>query len=1079
MMPASFSAADALAGLKNFQQKTVEYVFKRFYLDDDWTSRFLVADEAGLGKTLVARGIIAKTLERLRKKHPQKRIDVLYICSNAAIAKQNLDRLNVRGLNSETFSTRLTCLPRDLNALRENKVNFISLTPATAFDLDRHRGGRVDERVIIYKLLSPLRWANNERRQNIRHGLSKMLQATVIRENWVKETRKIRYRDLDSSLAERFREEIRNDEQLNAALRDCCERFSTYRGTIPKRDSNLRYDLVKQLRGKLADVGLRELRPALIILDEFQRFKDILDGDDEAARLAQALFSLRWGDLRPRVLLLSATPYKMFTLDQEQDEDDHYTDFIKTLDFLFNNDGGKVGHIQSLLSEHRQTLHAPGQASAQQKKAELEQALLNIMCRTERVSATLDHNSLLEDRLRTEPPTPADLRQAAEVDKAAVLLEAGEQIEYWKSMPYLFNFLKGYDLRKKLDRLLDRRFKANSDLQKIISAADKQQQLLTKNNFEACQALEPGNPRMRALFKDTINKGLWQLLWMPPSMPYIEPGGEYQDKNELTKALVFSSWNAVPDAIASICSHAAESKMIGGTRTSREPLLRFGMDSKNIRPTGMPVIAWLLPSPTLASKIDPLEIALRLGRGTLSAEDMKAEVKDVCLDLLKKLKIPPKAGEGKPDQRWYWAAPILLDARNENLLDWCRSEGEKGWRAATPDHEPGRGFIKHIESLVGLAENMAKGVNNLGPQPPDLPDVLGELALAGPGVCALRALLRIGDGLKADDSAPLSADDPALLSAAAQIASGFRTLFNMPAAIARLAKPRGSGQKPYWRSTLQYGLDGNLQAVLDEYVHVLREYLGLQAHSPEEQVKGVADCINSVLSLGPARIKIDGISEKPSGDGFAVEDFHARCRFALRFGGDMLDDNDEAVHAGLVRDAFNSPFYPFVLASTSKGQEGLDFHTWCHAVTHWNLPYNPVDLEQREGRVQRYKGHAVRKNIAAQYGLATLSGIFKGGDPWRALFDKANQDKPKGLSDLHPYWIFEGPAKVERRVPLLPCSKEIGKLERLKYQLLLYRLVLGQPRQEDLLRLLERHGAPEPENQAEYRKLLISLQPPD
>ena len=65
-----------------------------------------------------------------------------------------------------------------------------------------------------------------------------------------------------------------------------------------------------------------------------------------------------------------------------------------------------------------------------------------------------------------------------------------------------------------------------------------------------------------------------------------------------------------------------------------------------------------------------------------------------------------------------------------------------------------------------------------------------------------------------------------------------------------------------------------------------------------------------------------------------------------------------------VSNAFNSPFWPFVLTSTSVGQEGLDFHLWCHAVVHWNLPANPVDLEQREGRVHRYKGHAIRKNLA-------------------------------------------------------------------------------------------------------------------
>ena len=54
---------------------------------------------------------------------------------------------------------------------------------------------------------------------------------------------------------------------------------------------------------------------------------------------------------------------------------------------------------------------------------------------------------------------------------------------------------------------------------------------------------------------------------------------------------------------------------------------------------------------------------------------------------------------------------------------------------------------------------------------------------------------------------------------------------NMPETIAML---RGSGEDTYWRLTLQYGIDGNPQSVLDEYVHVLRESLGLQEHSPEE-----------------------------------------------------------------------------------------------------------------------------------------------------------------------------------------------------------------------------------------------------
>ena len=540
-------------------------------------------------------------------------------------------------------------------------------------------------------------------------------------------------------------------------------------------------------------------------------------------------------------------------------------------------------------------------------------------------------------------------------------------------------------------------------------------------------------------------------------MPYVEPGGVYRDKENLTKALVFSSWSAVPDAVASICSYEAERKMITDTSVSHSglydkinPLLQFDKRLK-----GMLVVAWLLPSPTLATRIDPLEIALRHGSGSLSVRELKEEVKSVCRSLIETL---PEAGEGpKADPKWYWAAPVLLDSQN-GLLDWCRSE--TGWRSATPDHESGIRFEDHLGHLVSMAE----GKISLGPRPDDLADVLCNLALAGPGVCALRALRRVDTGL--------DATNPKLLSAAARIASGFRSLFNMPETIALL---RSIGKDNYLRLTLKYGIDGNLQAVLDEYVHVLRESLGLQEHSPEEQVERIAERIQLALSLRTAPIRIDEI--KAMGNGFSVNGFNTRCRFALRFG-DIRDDNNQAlVRADTVRDAFNSPFRPFILASTSIGQEGLDFHTWCHAVVHWNLPSNPVDLEQREGRVHRYKGHAVRKNISERYGMNALSEHHKGSDPWQTLFQIASQDKTKGYSDLVPYWIFEeGSARVERRIPLLPYSKEVGKLKRLKQGLALYRMVFGQPRQEDLLFSLSQDGSHEA---VDISKWLISLQPPE
>jgi len=85
----------ALEGLKDFQRRSVDYVFRRLYKDEKPARRFLIADEVGLGKTLVARGLIAQAVDHLWDDIGQ--IDVIYICSNANIARQNINRLKIPG----------------------------------------------------------------------------------------------------------------------------------------------------------------------------------------------------------------------------------------------------------------------------------------------------------------------------------------------------------------------------------------------------------------------------------------------------------------------------------------------------------------------------------------------------------------------------------------------------------------------------------------------------------------------------------------------------------------------------------------------------------------------------------------------------------------------------------------------------------------------------------------------------------------------------------------------------------------------------------------------------------------------
>ena len=208
----------------------------------------------------------------------------------------------------------------------------------------------------------------------------------------------------------------------------------------------------------------------------------------------------------------------------------------------------------------------------------------------------------------------------------------------------------------------------------------------------------------------------------------------------------------------------------------------------------------------------------------------------------------------------------------------------------------------------------------------------------------------------------------------------------------------------------RYCFDGNLQAVLDEYCHMLKD-AGLETASSAVQAETLAGHIHGSASIRTAQ---NAVHHFDVGRGKAQVDVHnLRSHIAARFGRAATSD-EASDREATVREGFNSPFWPFVLASTSVGQEGLDFHTYSHAVVHWNLPSNPVDLEQREGRVHRFKGHAVRRNIADEYGPAAVGEV---GDPWRKMFDSAEADRPAGDSLLDPYWVRTGDAAIERYVP--------------------------------------------------------------
>lgn len=1019
-----------LAGLKDFQLRTVERVHERLWDATDPTRRFLVADEVGLGKTLVARGVIAKAIDHLWDTVP--RIDVVYICSNSQIARQNLPKLRVGSQEDERHhADRLTLLATQLRHLEGRKLNFVSFTPGTSFNIS-DSGGHAGERVLLYWLLKRA-WSSE-----VRKGpWVRFFQGGAGLARFERRIDDFDRSQISAELGREFAESLAampgpGGLPLADELRACVDEFRHISGKPPYALSHRRYRLIGRLRRALAKTAVRKLEPDLVILDEFQRFKDLMADEGEGAELARELFDFE----DCRLLLLSATPFKMYTLPDEPEGDDHYRDFVETVSFLAGPD--RAATVARASSELRRSLYGRDVEAAMRARDQVQHELRRVMTRTERLATTPDRDGFVIKRdLPSVQLTAEDVHDFRRLKRVAAVVNGQDPLEYWRAAPYVLELMESYQLKQKLQT----HDPYDQSLHQALSLGAAG---LSWDHIRRYRQVDPGNAKMRGLTADVLDSGAWQMAWIPPSLPYYDLGGPYADERlqSFTKRLVFSSWAVAPKAIGTVISYEAERRIADraaetsnaagwteydGTRPTG--LLTF-QRARDGRLTGMRALGILYPSATLAAVGDPLDVARRLGeRLPLSRAKLESDVRGRIQELL--VSLPTGAFEGAEDSRWYWAAAALLDDANGLKLI---SDLRYGLFEDPEDATQGR-FADHLDEAAAL------DVATLGRRPDDLVDVLVSQAVGGLGNVALRALSRVLGG-------PAALTDPEVREAASCIAWSLRNLFNKPETMGIVRGAGGDGA--YWLDVLAHSVQGGLQSVLDEYVYVLNQTP--RTGSPGDIAFAIASEFDDATSLRSAVHTMTDIKVR---DGqLELTPHRTRTHLAVRFGRGVAEDEKNIMREGQVRAAFNSPFWPFVLASTSVGQEGLDFHHYSHAIVHWNLPSNPVDLEQREGRVHRYQGHAVRRNVAAAFG--SHPEVVSAHDPWSTMFDLASAQRPEGMSEIYPSWIppLAGTARIERYVPALPLSKESHALQRLMRTVGAYRLVLGQPRQEDLLRYL-------------------------
>lgn len=1063
-----------MGGLKDFQRATVERV--------DWLyrhgrRRVLVSDEVGLGKTLIARGTVAK-VAKLQREKGDRLVKVVYVCSNAAIAAQNLNKLRIsRELRADRAdSSRLSM--QHLNIFKQESdpellsryIQLIPLTPDTSFRMTSGPGA-CRERALMYAIL--------RRVPELRHYKTQLEiamrdcavsawsgWARDFYEREVSECNKKTGGKYLSYMVGRVREALTREREDGSV---CLEEVKELCRAI-RRGGNQRVpaaSVIGKLRVIFAQISLEKLEPDLVIMDEFQRFQFLLSAgpESETGMMARRFFHSE----NVKMLLLSATPYKMYSTLEEIDEnqiDEHYSEFLSVMKFL-NEDENREEEFLTVWNDYSVQLKelSHGDTALLSAKRAAENAMYQTVCRTERSSAR-DSADLIDDSGTkvTLEVLEQDIRSYVQAQK--LLAQMGENIrvpvDYVKSSPYLLSFMRDYQLKRNVEQY----FREHTDQLKLV---EKDTFWINRRTVERYDKIPNGNARLDRVMELTLGQNEEKLLWIPPSRPYYELEGAFRGKENFTKTLIFSSWEMVPRMLSSLISYEAERKTVGAVAKAERgggaryfyfkeerryppPRMNFSL-RRTGEPNAMALFCLLYPSQFLTDCYDPIAC---MNEG-LCLREIRRKLKT---DIAKKLKKYPAPEQGREDQSWYYLAPLLLDGAGY-AEDWLNHSDEiADAEEDVPLAKRESGFRVHLRTLrEKYGETRSASAQNLGRRPDDLPDVLADMALASPAVCLNRTYRKYcGEALSGD-----------LPSQAARV---FLKRMNTTESTAVVELVCGKkSDEAHWRNLLTYCRHGNLQAVFDEYAHLIAN--GLDADGPRlpELHRQLLEGLDfrttqyTADTLPEFKKRVLGQNQKDKNP------MNIRTHFSAAFTKGDGKEKDTG-RKRKVRNAFNSPFRPFVLASTSIGQEGLDFHNYCRRIVHWNLPANPIDLEQREGRINRFECLAIRQNVAKRYG----KGPFR-EDVWQEMFSLAGrEERTKDSSDLIPYWGLRETSdmvRIERVVPMYPFSRDGQNYERLIKILSLYRLTLGQARQEDLLRYVFRNV----EDTEWLRGLFLNLSP--
>ena len=112
--------------------------------------------------------------------------------------------------------------------------------------------------------------------------------------------------------------------------------------------------------------------------------------------------------------------------------------------------------------------------------------------------------------------------------------------------------------------------------------------------------------------------------------------------------------------------------------------------------------------------------------------------------------------------------------------------------------------------------------------------------------------------------------------------NGLRHQFNAPEAIAVLQQD--DDEAAYWKRVLNYCANGNLQAVLDEYMHLLYEAEAGANASAADAILKVAGDVFEAASIRTSQLRPDYPQVHDGKLSLDPNPLSLRCRYAVRYG---------------------------------------------------------------------------------------------------------------------------------------------------------------------------------------------------